>query len=366
MAHTPSKSKPISYADAVRTFNDQEVQDDINDACSKLAQAMSAMMDKFDSIAKQVHTIDLLRANPPLKPRWDSMRKDLADLLWQFRTNSNIISGRLKLFSSTVLPMAARNVDRRSGRSPYQAESLQVLQTYMSISAEQAALSRSLIERVFRLSAQIIAFLTEFTRLATHRATSGQKEMSDLAQRLSELETQMQQLFQTSYEVTADATHLAFTSSRLVASSGRPAGRSKVTRRPVVLDGDLTNIGRAYEHTDRKRNEVAHAQYAAQLRQSRTDPLAAAQAMLCAFLLDELLTSESGLSLFLSIWSRLHRDCNDVYQWIANPAHTATPVAISCFMEQHCNLYSPFAAGLDFYAAGVDPALCPSEHRDSR
>ncbi|KAJ3515614.1 hypothetical protein NLJ89_g1653 [Agrocybe chaxingu] len=361
MAHAPSKSKPISYADAVRTFNDQEVQDDINDACSKLAQAMNAMMAKFDSIAKQMHTIDLLRANPPLKPRWDSMRKDLADLLWQFRTNSTMISGRLKL-----LPLAARNVDRRSGRSPHQAESLQVLQTYMSISAEQAALSRSLVERVFRLSAQIIAFLTEFTRLATHRATSGRKEMSDLAQRLSELETQMQQLFQTSYEVTADATHLAFTSSRLVASSGRPAGRSKVTRRPVVLDGDLANIGRAYEHTDCKRNEVAHAQYAAQLRQDRTDPLAAAHAMLCAFLLDELLTSESGLSLFLSIWSRLHRDCNDVYQWITNPTQTATPAAISCFMEQRCNLYTPFAGGLDFYAAGVDPALCASEHRDSR
>jgi hypothetical protein len=71
----PSKPKPISYAEAVKTFNSPDVQDDINDACGKLATAMSAMMQKFDSITKQMHTIDLLRLSAPLKPRWDSVRQ---------------------------------------------------------------------------------------------------------------------------------------------------------------------------------------------------------------------------------------------------------------------------------------------------
>ena len=68
-------TRPMSYSDGVRILVDKEVQDDINDACSKLAYAMSTMMDKFDSIAKQMHTLDLLRHTAPLKPRWESMRK---------------------------------------------------------------------------------------------------------------------------------------------------------------------------------------------------------------------------------------------------------------------------------------------------
>jgi len=70
-----SKAKPISYAEATRAFNGQDVQDDVNDACGKLAQAMSAMLDRFESITKQMHTIDLLRLSAPLKPRWDTMRQ---------------------------------------------------------------------------------------------------------------------------------------------------------------------------------------------------------------------------------------------------------------------------------------------------
>jgi hypothetical protein len=68
-------TRPMSYSDGVRILVDRDVQDDINDACSKLAYAMSTMMDKFDSIAKQMHTLDLLRHTAPLKPRWESMRK---------------------------------------------------------------------------------------------------------------------------------------------------------------------------------------------------------------------------------------------------------------------------------------------------
>lgn len=362
-----SHPKPISYAEAVRTFNGQDVQDDVNDACGKLAHSMSAIMDKFEAITKQMHTIDLLRLSAPLRPRWDSMRKDVAELLWQFRTNATVISGRLKLFCTTVLPMAARNLEVRSGRSPYYNENLQVMQSYMAISAEHAAYTRSLVERIFRLSAQLVAFLNEFTKLASRHAASGQKEMCDLSMRLSELQNHVQQLFTTNGETSSsDVTHLLFTCSRIVSSAGRPGVRSKITRFQRVLDGDLTNVGRAYESADRKRNEVAHAQYASQLRQSRTDPLAAAQTMLSAFLLDQMLTSESGSSLFLSIWSRLRTDCNEIFHWLKNPGQFAVPSVISCYAENGSTIFAPLASALDVYSTGIDPSLYGPERREAR
>lgn len=68
-------NKPIYYADAARVLNSQDVQEDLNDACEKFAQAMNAMMGKFEAISRQMHTIDLLRYSAPLRPRWDSMQQ---------------------------------------------------------------------------------------------------------------------------------------------------------------------------------------------------------------------------------------------------------------------------------------------------
>lgn len=70
-----SKPRPPTYFDVARTLNDNDVFDDINDACSKLHQVMGNMLEKFDAISKQMHTIDLLRLHPPFKPRWDALRK---------------------------------------------------------------------------------------------------------------------------------------------------------------------------------------------------------------------------------------------------------------------------------------------------
>ena len=67
--------KTFTHADVVRTLNDQKVKGDINDTCAKLAQAMAGMMTKFDTIVKQLHTVDLLRRDPPLKPGWEVLRK---------------------------------------------------------------------------------------------------------------------------------------------------------------------------------------------------------------------------------------------------------------------------------------------------
>lgn len=157
-----------------------------------------------------------------------------------------------------------------------------------------------------------------------------------------------------------EATHVLFTSSRMVASSGRASGKSKITRKQIVgctpleyrdylipisrclrvtlpasemhmpiqtVCGDPKSCllrGMTYPFVAGKRSEVVHAQYSAQLRQSRTDPLACAQTMVCSFLLDELLTSESGLSLFLSLWSRLRSDCSEIYHWLKNPVQTVS------------------------------------------
>lgn len=52
----------------------------------------------------------------------------------------------------------------------------------------------TLADRIFRLSAQLASLMTEFTNFAARNATSGQKEMCDLAQRLSELESYIQRL----------------------------------------------------------------------------------------------------------------------------------------------------------------------------
>ncbi|KAH9474790.1 hypothetical protein JR316_0013255 [Psilocybe cubensis] len=358
----PSKIKPITYADAVRALNTQDVEENINDACGKLAFAMSAMIGKFEAISKQMHTIDLLRHTVPLRPRWDSLKQDLAELLWQFRTNSGVISGRLKLFCSTVLPMATRSLDTKSGRSPYQHENLQVLQSYMSVSAEHAANSRSLAERVFRLSARLVVFLTEYTKMANMHAVSGQEEMWTLSQKLAELETQVRFLFATTSEMpSAGIPHLLFTSARLVCSAGGAPGRSRLTRKPILLDGELSNIGKAYGDTDRKRDEVAHAQYSSQLRICRTNPLSIGHTMISAFLLDEILTSESGLSLYLSIWSRLRTDCSDIFHWVKNPAQVPVPSVISCYAETRSTVYSSLATALDVYMLGIDPSLYSAE-----
>ncbi|EDR10255.1 uncharacterized protein LACBIDRAFT_293545 [Laccaria bicolor S238N-H82] len=130
MSHI-TKSKPITYSNAVRAFNDRDVQEDIKDACRRLAQAMSTLVERFDAIMKQMHTIDMKRLTSPLKPRWCAIRKEFTELLWQYRTNAGFISGRLKLFCTSVLPLAARNIEGRSRRS--HEECMQVLQSFMTV-----------------------------------------------------------------------------------------------------------------------------------------------------------------------------------------------------------------------------------------
>jgi len=67
--------EPISYTDAVRIFSDGDVQADLDDACKKLAQSTVDIMQAFDSVATQLHTVDLHGLAAPTLPKWNLIRK---------------------------------------------------------------------------------------------------------------------------------------------------------------------------------------------------------------------------------------------------------------------------------------------------
>lgn len=86
-----TKTRPLSYVEASRAFADPNVRDDINDACSRLSQLMSSVTERFAAIARQMHSIDLQRAAPPIKPRWDALSKVRTTQLLSVRCRSRFI-----------------------------------------------------------------------------------------------------------------------------------------------------------------------------------------------------------------------------------------------------------------------------------
>ena len=73
-----------------------------------------------------------------------------------------------------------------------QLESLTSLPSFQ-ISAEHAALTRSLVERAMSVSSLLLGFHIDFSKLASSHVSSGQKEILDLSHRLSELEGYIRQ-----------------------------------------------------------------------------------------------------------------------------------------------------------------------------
>jgi hypothetical protein len=160
MSH-PSKQKSITYDEVVRILNTDDVQADLDDACEQLALSVVELTEKFDTVAKLLHTIDLQGPTTTFRAQWNVLRKvktrvsdflylantrqDFKDLVWDFRSNAGFISGRLKsesyvpkgsysgsgtsVFCNVVLPLAARN---SSGARSHD-EKLQVLQSYMAV-----------------------------------------------------------------------------------------------------------------------------------------------------------------------------------------------------------------------------------------
>ncbi|KAG6865738.1 hypothetical protein C0991_012210 [Blastosporella zonata] len=190
MASSSSQNAGVTYSDTLRTINSPDVHSDLDSACEQLALTAVRLMENFDYIAKQLHTIDMLGSNPPLKPQWNSLRKEYKDLLWHFRSNAGFISGRLKMFCTVVLPLSARN----STSSRSHDEKLQVLGSFMSISADHASLTRNLVGSAMKFNNSLNVFHTEFLEFASQRSSGGQRELREVAHKMTDLESSIRQL----------------------------------------------------------------------------------------------------------------------------------------------------------------------------
>lgn len=150
-----------------------------------------------------------------------------------------------------------------------------------------------------------------------------------------------------------DATYVAFTAFRLIGSAGRQSSKAKLSRYHLVrtanksflveflsfkscktLSSDLLQISTLFQNLDGglkiyfvfivvnvslgTRNEVAHAQYTAQISHRTSDVLSQARTAISDLVPNEISILEATLSFFLAIWLRLQADCLDVVNWIQN------------------------------------------------
>jgi hypothetical protein len=65
----------ITYAEAVRVLNTEDVQADVNDACRQLALFIIELAKKIDTVAKLLRTTDSERLPTPFGPRWSTLHK---------------------------------------------------------------------------------------------------------------------------------------------------------------------------------------------------------------------------------------------------------------------------------------------------
>jgi hypothetical protein len=237
----------------------------------------------------------------------------------------------------------------------------------MNISSDHAALTRSLAENATKLSSALNTFHFDFTTLVSRTSTCGHTELRDLQHKISGLEANIKQLYIGIGGLRgAEISFLVFSAFRVIAASGR-VGKSKITRRKPSLHGvDLASIGTLYDHLDRTQNEIAHAHYASQVSHRRTDVLTTARTTLSMLVSDEMLTVETGLSLFLSIWSRLQTDCTDILKWLQNGKHHSVtadlPPPIASYLEGSRTLYASIGDALGIYVAGIDPSHFVNKH----
>ncbi|KAG5649430.1 hypothetical protein H0H81_003917 [Sphagnurus paluster] len=186
---TAAKKVTITYADVVHSINAPEVQEDLDNACEQMALTALRLIENFDFITKQLHTIDLLRLSSPFNPHWISLRKQFMDILWHFRSNAGFISGRLKMFCTVVLPLAARNISTSRAYD----EKLQVLKSFVNISADHASITRNLAGNAMKFNHALNTFHTDFLKFVSERAVTGQRELRELSQKLTELESEVRQ-----------------------------------------------------------------------------------------------------------------------------------------------------------------------------
>ncbi|KAF8624696.1 hypothetical protein AX17_007027 [Amanita inopinata Kibby_2008] len=364
-SHPNSKSPVLfNYLDAVRVFNDKNVQGDMTDACERLAKATASLMSKFDSIATRLHTLDIQRqTSTPLCPNWNSIRHDFRRLVWQTRTNAGFIAGRLKIFSTAVLPVAAQDLNGPPSQR-LNTEKLQVVSSYMNISTDNANLTHSLVSKGLQFGSTLNGFHADVAKVASNKAPAGQKELRDVIQKLSDLDQAVQQVCTANGRlVMPDVSHFVFSAFRVITATVRRPSRSKICHQKVRLGSDLSIIGNLHDQLDRTRNEAAHAQYVAQTAPARDTIITSVQMDIFSLVSDALLTNELIFGFFLATWSRLLCDCTEILHWLkgsskkASQGQTGTPpMCISVYVEDGKTLYAGIANALNAFVSALEPS----------
>ncbi|KAJ7164980.1 hypothetical protein C8R46DRAFT_301577 [Mycena filopes] len=341
--------RPLSYLDVVRSLIDLEP--DLKDAFKNLAQSTVRLKQGFDSIATQLHSVDIQAMMPPLKPQWNLTRREYLELVGLLRTNASTCSARIKMFCGVILPLAVRPSAGQSSRS--HREKRHVLESFMTISSEQAALTFQLVQKTIGLNTTTSNFHTEIARVTSQRASSGQRELQDLAQKISTLQSNVQNLYSASFKLACpDVIYVAFTTFRLVATAGRQSSKTKLSRYPLTLDNDLSEMSNLFQELDGTRNEVAHAQYTAQISHRKSDVLSKARIATSDLVPNQISLLEPILSLITAIWLRLQGDSSDVLHWVQN--NREPPPCVSAYLHGGHTIYSTLANCLDSYVEGID------------
>lgn len=99
------------------------------------------------------------------------------------------------------------------------------------------------------------------------------------------------------------------------------------------------------------RNELVHANYAAQVSHRQTDVLTTVRTMISSLVTDQLFGMESTLSLFLSIWAMLQTDCMGILMWLQGPRQPGVCHSLPFFPSGA----DPFSAipGTTFICCGI-------------
>ncbi|XP_006455288.1 hypothetical protein AGABI2DRAFT_209713, partial [Agaricus bisporus var. bisporus H97] len=295
-----SKSRVLGYSEAARILTNTDVQRDSEDACRAFTKLLPDIMEKFESIAKLIHSIDMLSLTIPLRPRWDSLQRDFSELLWQLRMTAGNISGRLKVFCSTILPMVTTSPG---------GGAMQALQNFMRISSDHANAIRALAEHAMRLNSVLASFHTEFSKFTVVQTRLAQTELMKLSSRIHELDLIMRELSTSNGRLSnPDPTHLVYTVLRVGASTGTRHTRSSFSHQKLALTGPVAHLRTLYDSFDKKRDEVAYTLYATQMCFGKGDKFSTTQICLSKLVFDVVTHLESDLSLLLAIWARLLAD----------------------------------------------------------
>lgn len=356
MAHKP---KTLSYSEAVCVFNDDAFVSDLKESFQILGQSMLALLHSFDSISSQLHTFDLQGMTTQLRPKWRGLHKEFADVVLQFRTNAGLISGRLRMFSDTVLPLTVRILTGHRGAVETQDEILQVLESFMTLSAEHARLSYPLAENVVRLTSTLNSFHTEFSKYASSKSSTPHQDVQQLCHKFAELEGIVKRLYYAIGKLTGgDVTLMAFSSLRLVATVRKRAPRARLSQTQLAFPGtSLASIASLYQQLERTENEKTHIHYTVQMAHRRTDLITMVRTAMSSLVSNEITTFETGLTFLLTLWSRLQTDCLQLNKWLSESCHQEIPACVLAYAESQKTFYRPLSDCLNIFSAEIDQSL---------